>query len=109
MTSIDEVTGLALEIKRTTEEYVYDFDFSVLMNAGDSIVNVDSISQTKRGNVTGSADVIFGVPIHDSGNLGQVRISGGTDDEYYCLDMLVSTSSGEKPQCSGVLWVKDAC
>lgn len=109
MTSIDETTGLSMELKRTTEEYVYDFDFSILLNVGDTIVSVVSISQTKRGNIAASVDVVLGAPIHNSANLAQVRISGGTDDEYYCLDMLVTTANGEKPQCSGVLWVKDAC
>jgi len=109
MALIDGVTGLMLQVKRVSEDVVYDFDFSELLNSGDNIASVASVSQARRGIVTGSVDMTIGNPLHDSAKLAQVMLSGGTDGEYYCLDLVVQTVSGESRQCSGVVYVKEVC
>lgn len=109
MPSYDPNSGLEYEVKRPGESRLYDFDFSKLSSSGETISTVAGVTQTKRGNVTGSSDLTIGSPSTDNASLVQVRISGGTDDEDYCLEAEVVTSDGNTLICAGYLYVRAAC
>jgi len=108
MSQYDVLTGLELQIKRPAEDIPFTFIFTTL-GTGENISSVDSVVHENRGTVTGSADVTIGASSHDGASKGQAWISGGTDDEFYCMTMTVTTSIGATRTCSGVLNVKDAC
>lgn len=105
---LDSVTGLQMQVKRVGELIPFTFVFTNLA-VGETISNIASFSQTRRGIVTGSIDLTAGAQSHDSGANGQVWLSGGTDGEFYCVTLIVNTSAGAIRSCSGVLQVKEAC
>jgi len=108
MTELDTLTGLEMHTKRVAESILYDFIFTNLAE-GETIASISNVAQVNRGAVTGSTDLTVGTPAHDSESTAQVKLSGGTDKESYCLTVLAVTSTGLQRTCSGVLSVKDAC
>lgn len=109
MPKYDEDSGLEREVKRPGESRLYDFDFSKLLNTGEIISSVTGVTQTKRGNVVDSVNLTIGTPSDNGAALAQARISGGTDDEDYCLEAEVVTSDGNTLICAGYLYVRAAC
>ena len=108
MSQYDELTGLELQVKRPSESIPYTFVFTSLAS-GESIQYVDSVVQANRGVVAGSADLTITSLTHDGDSKGQVWLAGGTDDEYYCVTMTITTTVGAVRTCSGVLFVNGAC
>lgn len=92
--------------KQPAEDKLFDFDFSGKMRDGDSITSVGSVTQEKLGLVSNSADLTLGSTAQ-SGQTGQVRISGGTDGEQYKIEMVVTTTDGDTLEGEGILTVRD--
>ena len=108
MTELDTLSGLEMHTKRVAESLLYDFVFTNLAE-GETLATIDSVSQINRGTVTGSTNLTMGAPAHDADSTAQVKLSGGTDKESYCLTVLATTSTGLERTCSGVLFIKEAC
>lgn len=108
MTDTDIKTGLDMHTKRVAESLDYDFTFTNL-DFGEVIASINSVSQANRGEVDGSADLTIGTTSHDGVSIVQVKLSGGTDKEFYCITIAATTSTGEIRTCSGVLSVRNPC
>lgn len=108
MSQYDTLTGLELQIKRRAESIPFTFIFTTL-GTGETITAVDSVTQSNRQTVTGSTDLTLTNLTHNAESKGQAWAADGTDDEFYCLTMTVTTSIGATRTCSGVLNVKSAC
>jgi hypothetical protein len=86
--------------KQPAESRLFDFDFSGKMATGATITAVVSVVATPTGLTVG--DTTF------SGQIAQVRLSGGTDQTEYLVTGKVTTSDGGNPlELDGLLWVED--
>ena len=86
--------------KQPAESRLFDFDFSGKMATGATITAVVSVVATPAGLTVGATTF--------SGQIAQVRLSGGTDQTEYLITGKVTTSDGGDPlELDGLLWVED--
>ena len=77
--------------KEAGESIIFDMDFSNQFTSAETIDSIDNVSFTNEEVITGSSDITIGTPTF-SGNIVQVRISGGTKYEQYTVHITVITS-----------------
>jgi hypothetical protein len=91
-------------VKAPSERRYYTMDFSNLMDTGETITRIDSITSEKRGGAT--SDLL----IADSGIVDQtvgMWIQNGTNFQTYRVEVQISTSAGQVLQGDGLLKVSD--
>jgi len=92
--------------KQPSESRLYHFVFSNLLGNSETIVGIQSITQTSYNNINGSqALTLLGQAY--SNNEVQVRISGGTNLESYRLAALALTNQSNILEVDGILHVRD--
>lgn len=91
--------------KQPAESRLYDFDFTLKLVNGATVVSVTSIIATKLDKVAGSTNVTVN-QIASSTSRAQCRISDGTDKEDYKLTALVVDSAGNTLELDGILQVR---
>lgn len=106
--TIDISTGRDLQEKAPGEKYPFDFVFTSFKD-GETIVSVTGLTQSRRGVVDGSIDLVITDETHDFNVTAQAWLAGGTSKEFYCLAMTVVTSLGATRACHGVLFVNGVC
>ncbi len=87
------------------ESILFDMDFSKRMATGETISAIISEISTSKDRVTGSTNVTLGTPTY-SGNVVQLRISDGTQEESYNITITVSTSLSNTRIGNGLLRVE---
>ena len=85
--------------KQPAENRLFDFDFAGKMRTGETISTVVSVVAAPSGLTVGATAF--------SGQVAQVRLSGGTDQTEYILTCKVTTSAGNTLELDGLLWVED--
>lgn len=106
MTMRDPQNGLPVLVKRSSESRLYNFSGAKVLGAGVTIAGTPTITQAKRGNVTGSASVTVSGSTA-SGQVAQCRIAGGTDGEDYHMQATCTDSNGNTVVLEGMLYVRD--
>lgn len=102
----DPETDLFVLTKQPWEELRYDMDFSGQMRDGDDLSSVSTVVVTNMGEVVGSDDVTAsGETV--SGDIAQVKLSGGTDLENYKITIRAITTDGDKIEGDGMLYVRE--
>ena len=91
--------GLKRLFKQPAESRLYDFDFSGKMRTGETIATVVSVVATPSGLTVGATSF--------SGQVAQVRLSGGTADTDYKLTCKVTTSASNTLEIDGRLKVEE--
>lgn len=92
-------SGLPYAIKRTWEQVTYDFDFTPVLRAGETLTALDSIAASPAGlTIDGEA---LSTPF------AQARISAGTAGTDYTVVARATTSSGDKRQVEGQVRVRE--
>ena len=91
--------------KEAVESIIFDMDFTNQFVSGESISSIGTVVSTSSDNVSGSSNVTLGTPTF-SGNIVQVRISGGTQYEQYTVTITVNTTLANFIQGEGLLRVK---
>jgi hypothetical protein len=96
--------------KQPNESRLYEMDFSNLLNTGETISTVDSVTQLEWDADTSSyvptTDLTLGSPA-TNGTIAQVRISDGVDQKTYKVTFLVTTTDSNILESEGVLAVVD--
>ncbi len=101
---VDPNTGLDVLVKKVAEDRAYRMRFSSLLD-GASIFTVVSVVSTKQNAMSGSVNVVLGVPTID-GDRVVVQVSGGTAGEHYVLRFTVVDSAGNTLVADGMLYVE---
>jgi hypothetical protein len=91
--------------KLPTENILYDMNFQNSMGTGETIATIVSSTSTNRSRIPGSANVTLGSAIF-SGNTSQIRISEGTLNEQYLIEITITTSSGNTRIGRGLLRIE---
>ena len=86
--------------KQPNESKVYSFSFDGQLRTGDTIASVTSITSDIAGLTIGAAS-------HDSDEIAQARISGGTSEVLYHLTCIVTTTLGDTLETDGDLYCFD--
>ena len=84
-------------IKRPGESILFTFDFTALLNSGETISSVSSVTQINP-NSPDAADLTLGSPTDNDAAYAQCRISGGTDGYTYPVICTVTTSASNTRQ-----------
>jgi hypothetical protein len=87
------------------ESILFDMDFTKRMSTGEVISTVVSQTSYNLGRVTASTNVTLGTTAF-SGNVVQLRISDGTQDESYLIEIEITTSLGNTRIGKGLLRVE---
>ena len=87
------------------ESILFDMDFSKRMATGESISSISSETSTSINRVAGSTNLTLGTSSF-SGNIVQLRISDGTADESYIIQITVITNLGNTRIGKGLLRVE---
>lgn len=106
MSYTDPDTDLFVLTKQPWEELRYDMDFSGQMRDGDDLSSVSAVVITNMGQVVGSGDVTSSGEVV-SGDIAQVKLSGGTDLENYKITIRAITTDGDKIEGDGMLYVRE--
>ncbi len=102
----DPQNGLPVLEKRASESRVYNFSGAKVLGSGVTLSGTPVITQAKRGNVAGSANVtVSGATV--SGQTAQCRIAAGTDGEDYHMIATGTDSNGNTVVLEGMLYVRD--
>lgn len=91
--------ALTIQTKQPAESRLYNFDFGGLMVTGETIASISGVTATPSGLTVGSTAI--------SGQIAQVRLSGGTGATEYLLTCTVVTSASNTLELEGRLWVED--
>jgi hypothetical protein len=91
--------ALTLQTKQPAESRLYNFDFSGLMQATETIASVGSTVATPSGLTVGTSAI--------SGQIVQVRLSGGTAATEYLVTCTILTSASSTLELEGRLWVEN--
>ena len=92
--------------KQPYESLIYGFDFDNLLVDGETISNIDLVSQTKLVNISGSTDLNITEQLYNLG-IVRMRISDGSDQESYSISIRVSTNLSNKLEIDGILHVRE--
>ena len=97
---------VAILTKRPAESRLYSWDFSALLDTGETLAAVQSVTATAQGLVTGAAALsLDGAPSVTSPFVYQ-RLSGGSDGEDYVCAVVATTSTGNTLEADGILQVR---
>jgi hypothetical protein len=97
--------------KQPSEDRLYDMDFSPRLATGETLSGAptmieETVDQTD-GSLTVSTDLTMGTPTI-SGQVAQVRISGGVDQTLYKVTFQDAlTTNANKVEAEGLLMVAD--
>ena len=86
--------------KQPSESFLYDMNFSSRMATSEVLTGITSVTESPSG-------LTIGTPTY-SGQIGQVRISGGTDGVTYTVTWLATTDAGNTIEAEGFLYVFDS-
>lgn len=90
-------------VKQPSEVRQYTMDFANLLATGETIT-VDSVSHELRGG--GISDLtVYNEAV--SGSTVVFWVSGGTDNQTYRIEIIVTTSLGQTLEGDGLLSVRD--
>jgi len=93
-------------VKQSTEDRLFQYDFSEAMAATATIASVVSIVPTNLGNIAGSSNISI-TTITFSGQVVQAMHIGGTDGETYKVTAKIVDSDGQRLEIDGYLAVLD--
>lgn len=102
----DPDTDLFVLTKQPWEELRYDMDFSDQMREGDDLASVSAVVVTNMEQVVSSSDVTSSGGVV-SGDIAQVKLSGGTHLENYKITIQAITTDGDKIEGDGMLYVRE--
>lgn len=94
------------KIKQPSESRLYSFNFENLLETGETITSVASVTQTNLGKVSGSGNLTLGSETFSDSSV-QLRISGGTEWESYKVTVLVNTSLNNILELDGILRIRE--
>ena len=92
--------AVPLLVKQPSESNVYTFEFRQLLDDGETLASVVSVSGSPAG-------LTLGTPTHNANSRVQVRISGGAVDVKYKVTAIVTTSLNNTKEGEGYLVVAD--
>lgn len=99
--------------KQPAESLLYGVSFAPLLDSGETISSVTSVTEA-TGDLTIASEAVNAATFTDiDGNtvaIGegvQFRVSGGTDGEQYRLEIIVATSSSNTREVDCLLNVRD--
>jgi len=80
-------------------------DFARRMSTGETISSVTSVVSNIIGRIVGASNVTLGSPSY-SGNIVQVRIGAGIQNEQYEIEVTVITNLGNTRIGEGLLRIE---
>ena len=96
--------------KQPQEDRLYDMDFSPRLAAAESLTGTPGVTEQTvdqdDGSLTTTSDLTFGTATV-SGQVSQVRISGGLADVLYKVTFLATTDFANTVEAEGFLLVQD--
>ena len=96
--------------KQPNEDRLYDMDFSPRLADAENLSGTPTITERtvdqNDGSKTASADLTIGAATV-SGQVAQVRISGGLADTLYEVTFLATTDLANTVEAEGLLLVRD--
>lgn len=96
--------------KQPAESRLFDMDFSPRLAAAESLTGTPTVTEETvdqdTGALTPSVDLTFGTATV-SGQIAQVRISGGTDGVLYKVTFVATTDLSNTVEAEGFLLVQD--
>jgi hypothetical protein len=96
--------------KQPAESRLYDMDFSPRIATTEILSGVPTVSEKTVNQDTGAKTVSTDLTIGTasiSGQIAQVRISGGLDGVLYEITFVSGTSLGNTVEAEGLLLVQD--
>ena len=96
--------------KQPAEDRLFDMDFSPRLSTGESLSGTPSMTQElvdqNDGSLTVTTDLTLGTPTV-SGQIAQIRISGGVDGSLYKVTFLSTTDFANTVEAEGFLLVQN--
>ena len=96
--------------KQPSESRLYDMDFSPRIAAAENLTGTPVVTEKTVDQDTGaktvSSDLTIGIPT-SSGQIAQVRISGGLDGVLYEVTFKASTTLSNSVEAEGLMLVQD--
>lgn len=87
-------------LKQPAEDLLFAFDFSALLEVGETLATVIGVTATPSGELTIETGSINGPTV-------EVRISGGVDGRDYKVECQVTTNMVNTRELDGYLLVRD--
>ena len=87
------------------EDILFDMDFGNRMLSGETISGITSQGFVNQGRVDASSDITLANAAYLD-NIAQVRITAGTANEQYEIEIVVTTSLGNTKIGAGLLRIE---
>jgi len=104
---IDKKTNLLFEEKRVSETKRYSFDFVNLVESGDTIASVQSVTHQAAGNVAEVLALSANSPLA-TGTKVTAILGGGTHGEDYEITIKCTDSAGNTHEDDVLIKVRNA-